>query len=263
MSRLPFTTARILCICLLLSSRLILAQDIVTTITASPITIITGPSSTPPSPQYTSSSVLKSAVLNSTNTYRKQHDASALTWNDTLAEFAEAHVKPCKFAHTGGPYGENLAEGYPDITASVDGWGDERQEYNYGDPGFSEATGHFTQLVWQGTTSTGCGVQDCGTRGWLLFCEYSPAGNVLGQFAQNVVRPGTTSPAATTTKSTSSAASPSSTSTSSSTTPSVGEGGVKGYVIYLHAKMGSAGRTDLGHGSWLMLSLIILLAGFL
>ncbi|MDI1493312.1 MAG: hypothetical protein OHK93_005100 [Ramalina farinacea] len=162
MSRLP-VTAHILCICLL-SSHLTLAQDIVSTIykTASPVTIITGPSSTPPSPQYTSTSVLQSAVLNSTNTYRKQHDASPLTWNDTLASFADSHVQPCKFAHTGGPYGENLAEGYPDITASIDGWGDERQEYNYADPGFSEATGHFTQLVWKSTMSTGCGVKDCG-----------------------------------------------------------------------------------------------------
>ena len=142
--------------------------------------------STGASPQWTDDSTFQSAILNSTNTYRKQHNATALLWNDTLATYAAQHVEPCKFAHTGGPYGENLAEGYQNVTAAVDGWGNERDHYNFNNGGFSEQTGHFSQLVWKNTTTTGCGRQDCGDSGWLLFCEYWPPGNVEDEYMQDV-----------------------------------------------------------------------------
>lgn len=65
------------------------------------------------------------------------------------------------------------------------------------DPGFSEETGHFTQLVWQSTTSVGCGAVLCdndatgGVHGWYLVCEYYPPGNVIGEFRGNVDPPNT------------------------------------------------------------------------
>jgi len=61
----------------------------------------------------------------------------------------------------GGITGENLAAGYANASASVDAWGLEREQYNWAKPGFSEATGHFTQLVWSNTTSVGCGRTNC------------------------------------------------------------------------------------------------------
>lgn len=45
--------------------------------------------------------------------------------------------------------------------------------------------GHFTQCVWKATTAVGCGMARCGAA-TLVVCRYSPAGNVLGQFAANV-----------------------------------------------------------------------------
>ena len=48
---------------------------------------------------------------------------------------------------------------------------------------------HFTQVVWKSTKTVGCAVQTCNgifdpTYGPAKYyvCEYSPAGNVLGQF---------------------------------------------------------------------------------
>ena len=155
------------------------------TIIAGTVTVV-GPT-TPPSAQYTEPPVFKDAVLNSSNTFRHQHDAVALVWNDTLAKFAGKAAEPCKFAHTGGPYGENLAEGYENVTAAIDFWGYERDLYNFNKGDFDAKWGHFTQLVWQNTTDVGCGAKNCGKEyGWLMFCDYSPRGNIIGEFKDNV-----------------------------------------------------------------------------
>ena len=42
----------------------------------------------------------RDAVLNSTNLYRSQHQANALTWDKNLASYAQDHADDCKFAHT-------------------------------------------------------------------------------------------------------------------------------------------------------------------
>lgn len=109
-----------------------------------------------------------------------------------------------------GPYGENLAFGFPNASAAVAAWGDEGEWYNYQKPtGFTEKTGHFTQLVWRSTTEVGCAAINCGypqdnkerrdigdtgvslqsraadgtmrAQGWYVVCEYTPAGNVVGR----------------------------------------------------------------------------------
>jgi hypothetical protein len=65
--------------------------------------------------------------------------------------------------------------------------------YSYPHPGYSTASGHFTQLVWAGTQKLGCGYAICkgknGTPGNYLVCEYSPAGNITnpGYFEKNVL----------------------------------------------------------------------------
>ncbi len=78
------------------------------------------------------------------------------------------------------------------MTDAVDAWGDEGRHYDYKKAGFRESTGHFTQLVWKGTVSVGCGREDCagrgGVGGWLVVCEYWPRGNVEGEFREEVGR---------------------------------------------------------------------------
>ena len=139
-------------------------------------------------PQWNKTALFTSAILNSTNFYRKEHNASAVEWNATLADFAGTYLNGsnCSFEHSGGPYGENLAIGYANATVSVEGWGDERKEYNFGDPGFTHDTGHFTQLVWKNTTAVGCDRRLCGEKGWYLVCEYWPRGNIEGEFGEEV-----------------------------------------------------------------------------
>jgi len=43
-----------------------------------------------------------SAVLNSTNYFRAQHQASALTWNTTLAQYAQDYAQKCLWQHSVG-----------------------------------------------------------------------------------------------------------------------------------------------------------------
>ncbi|KAK8064248.1 hypothetical protein PG996_008900 [Apiospora saccharicola] len=150
--------------------------------------------------EFTSASLFTSAILNSTNTYRDQHNASHLVWNRTLEAFANRYLGQvvsrslplssnlasdsssssssvadldtrdrrggkCDFKHSGGPYGENLALGCSNATSCVKAWGNERREYDFGKGDFGESTGHFTQLVWKDTTSVGCGARMCGGDG--------------------------------------------------------------------------------------------------
>ncbi|USW58000.1 Putative CAP domain-containing protein [Septoria linicola] len=139
---------------------------------------------------------LESTVLNSTNYYRSQHLADPVQWNDTLADFAKDWAEGCIWKHSGGPYGENLAANFENSTLGIDAWGNEEKKYNYGKGKFTEENGHFTQLVWRNTTDVGCAVVDCendsdnGVKGAYLVCEYSPRGNVEGQFKANVRKPG-------------------------------------------------------------------------
>jgi hypothetical protein len=151
--------------------------------------------SVPDIASYTDTNNLQADILNSTNLYRYEHNATALVWNTSLASYAQSWASRCKWKHSGGPYGENIASGYPDVTGAVDGWGNERAKYNFQQStGFSKATGHFTQLVWKSTTSTGCAAVNCagkgGMDGFFLVCEYYPPGNIVGEhnafFAQNV-----------------------------------------------------------------------------
>ncbi|KAF4591419.1 SCP-like extracellular protein [Ophiocordyceps camponoti-floridani] len=100
----------------------------------------------------------QSAVISTTSHYRGEYGAGFIMWNATLAAFASWYLNNynCAFQHSGGPFGENMAFGYQTPAVSVAAWGNEAVQYDYGHPGYSPATGHFTQLVWKATTDVGC-----------------------------------------------------------------------------------------------------------
>ncbi|PGH12681.1 hypothetical protein AJ80_06624 [Polytolypa hystricis UAMH7299] len=157
----------------------------------------------PPSASYTDNAEFQDDSLSVTNRYRSEHNARALSWNESLADSALDWADECLWKHSeveGGP-GENLAMGYPNVTMAVEAWGDERDIFDFDDPTFSKETGHFTQMVWKDTRTVGCGRKNCGrpgdgkddgdderAQGWYLVCHYWPPGNVVGgdQFETNV-----------------------------------------------------------------------------
>ncbi|PRW59746.1 ATP-dependent DNA helicase Q-like 3 isoform X1 [Chlorella sorokiniana] len=103
------------------------------------------------------------ATLDAHNAARSARGAAALVWNDTLASYAQDVSNTCKFQHSNGPYGENLAMGVATCKEAVDLWLSEAPQY---DPakGFDPTTGHFTQVVWKATTQLViCGPQAAGS----------------------------------------------------------------------------------------------------
>lgn len=134
--------------------------------------------------------------LQAHNTYRTLHGVPPVTWSDTVAASAQAWADTCPSGHSGSVYGENIAFASPasynpGIGTIVQWWYDEEPLYDYSNPGFSSDTGHFTQVVWKGTTEIGCGFKSGCTTGWanVWVCQYNPPGNYTGQFAANVFPP--------------------------------------------------------------------------
>ncbi len=141
--------------------------------------------------------VLK-GILASHNRVRAKHCVPALKWSNKLAAYAQDWANKlrnnnCAFNHRPrNPYGENLSMyGPPGGTNANEitmGWYNEIKDYKFDRPSFAFKTGHFTQVVWRGTTHLGCGRAVCpGAEIWV--CNYGPPGNVQGDFPRNVPRP--------------------------------------------------------------------------
>ena len=133
-------------------------------------------------------------MLSQHNEKRALHkDTNPLSWSSDLESVAQAYADSydCSgtLTHSGKPYGENLALGYPlyDGETGVIAWYDEIKDYDFSNPGFGENTGHFTQVVWKDTTQVGCGFKQCNNEwGIYLVCNYLAQGNIIGEFASEV-----------------------------------------------------------------------------
>lgn len=157
--------------------------------------------------------MLNNTALTSHNNYRKIHRSPAMTINTTVKSTAQSWANTIArtgvFEHSTSTQrngaGENLYAYYTTSRAiasnvlaqqAVTSWYSEVSKYNYSQPRFSSATGHFTQVVWKNSTGLGCGASQGkktinGTtyNAYYVVCQYSPAGNVQGQFPQNVLKP--------------------------------------------------------------------------
>ncbi len=72
-----------------------------------------------------------------------------------------------------------------DAPAVVQSWADEARWYDAAlgncDAPAGESCGHYTQIIWSGTTHVGCGMAVCNDKGQLWVCNYHPPGNVQGR----------------------------------------------------------------------------------
>lgn len=139
-------------------------------------------------------------IVDYVNSYREKNQAPPLAWDNTIASFAQSWSYNMAinnlFQHSGSRlYGENIGyfNGYGTdmmelIKLAIDNWYNEIALYNFDNPGFSDATGHFTCLVWVASTTFGIGISINETTGesYIVLNTY-PAGNILGEFQLNVL----------------------------------------------------------------------------
>jgi hypothetical protein len=136
-----------------------------------------------------------------------------LTWDDACETNARIAAQKCTFEHyipEGAGQGQNLftVSGKAfNVTAGItESW--YKGELQPMMPYFGRqdipddvfhSVGHLTQMVWKGTTKVGCVSVDCGdnmivagsvsSMNKYTVCNYAPAGNVGGRYAENVVAP--------------------------------------------------------------------------
>lgn len=70
-------------------------------------------------------------------------------------------------------------------------WYDEIKDYNFDNPGNFGSTGHFTQVVWVASREMGVAKAGEGAGTQYVVARYSPAGNLMGHYPENVKRKGT------------------------------------------------------------------------
>lgn len=134
-------------------------------------------------------------LLAAHNVERRRVGTPPLQWDDALA--VEAGVWARELVDTGRwehdpaqhGHGENLWTGWGSRVWTpeemVADWAAEKRDYvrgvfpNVSRTGEWTAVGHYTQLVWRGTTHVGCAIASRGNRS-VLACRYSPPGNVDG-----------------------------------------------------------------------------------
>ncbi|KAA0031384.1 hypothetical protein IC582_000160 [Cucumis melo] len=128
--------------------------------------------------------------VNAHNAARAQVGVGPVHWDERVASFARQYanqrINDCRLVHSGGPYGENIAWGMPDLsgTAAVQMWVNEKQFYNYGSNtcAAGKVCGHYTQVVWRNSVRIGCAKVRCtNNRGTFIICNYEPRGNIIGQ----------------------------------------------------------------------------------
>lgn len=129
------------------------------------------------------------------NYHRENHGVAALKWNTVIQKYAQSWADKIasedKMYHRQpNNYGENIYwKSGGDLSGAepVDAWYSEIKSYNYNNPGFSMATGHFTQVVWAGSSELGCGKARSKRGGTYIVCNYNPPGNYQGMFPGNVL----------------------------------------------------------------------------
>lgn len=139
-------------------------------------------------------------ALNAHNKYRRIHHVGPLTLNKDLCRIAEGYARKLanmgclqhsENSYRGDTLGENLFYGYgTDVSGAAvsKDWYGEIKSYNYnGD--WCSGSGHFTQIVWKGTKEVGFGKYKGRSGETYVVANYYPAGNIIGCFRNNVLRP--------------------------------------------------------------------------
>ena len=140
-------------------------------------------------------------ALDSHNHFRRIHHVEPVRLSKELCTIAQnwsyklaneiGHLEHSDNAINGETLGENLFFCYgcePSGTMVCKNWYEENKKYDYsGD--WKSGTGHFTQMIWKGTKEVGFGRSKNSKGQYYIVGNYYPAGNLIGLFKRNVLRP--------------------------------------------------------------------------
>lgn len=168
-----------------------------------PLLVSTSPAQTNSPIQYPTTKMAKMV-----NEYRARHGVPDLKVSNELAPQAQKWAERGKFEHSGGgsEYGENLWVSSDEcneksLQRAVDSWYEEAEKYGYDydhpdtkeadQKEFDKGVGHFTQLVWKNSENIGVGAASHPDQKWkcLVVAQFSPPGNYMGEFRENVLPP--------------------------------------------------------------------------
>ncbi|GAA42437.2 Golgi-associated plant pathoproteinsis- protein 1 [Clonorchis sinensis] len=134
------------------------------------------------------------------NQLRAAHGCPKLTLDPELArgaqKWAEELAKTKRLQHSNDKrFGENLAYQQSSVKAALSGqqatqmWYDEIHVHQYVEQ-FQPQSGHFTQVIWKGTQKAGFGrASSSDGKSIYVVGRYTPPGNMVGKFCENVPRP--------------------------------------------------------------------------
>ncbi|XP_018024821.1 cell wall protein PRY3 [Hyalella azteca] len=127
-------------------------------------------------------------------------DMMEMTWDEELALIAQRHADQCLFEHECGDcrrverfgVGQNLYMAFQSDASATINWDSALQTWydevdlvpntSIDSYNFDPSTGHYTAMVWAGTSLVGCGFTMFEEGGWfkkLYTCNYGPTGNVM------------------------------------------------------------------------------------
>ncbi|XP_078685251.1 uncharacterized protein LOC144918387 [Branchiostoma floridae x Branchiostoma belcheri] len=142
--------------------------------------------------------------LSAHNQYRSRHGAQPLKISSQLCQSAQEWAE--QLAQTGkleynpeSPHGQNLgmkpAGGKTPLSGKslCTAWYGEKNKYDFTKNGHQEGTAHFTQVVWKDSRELGLGMANDAAGNIIVVVNYSPPGNIMGKFQDNVSAESTSS----------------------------------------------------------------------
>ena len=134
------------------------------------------------------------------NSLRKKHQSNNLQNNSELNNKAQKYAENLIIPNSnidladinlynGEILGENiLISDKEEKTEDIcNNWYIEKNNYNYDLNNFQKDTNNFTQLIWKSTKCVGFGCSNFNGK-YCYVALYYPAGNILGEFTNNVIK---------------------------------------------------------------------------
>ena len=134
------------------------------------------------------------------NELRNKHGSPELQMNEELNKKAQEYAekllnnkneKIISFnIYKDSFFGENIIISEKESPENIcQKWYNEIVNYNFNIKKYQKDTGHFTQMIWKKTKEVGFGFHFDDYNNFCMVAYYYPAGNIFGEFSDNIKAP--------------------------------------------------------------------------